>query len=183
MNIKSTTTWDEELWKDASPLYLEAFGEKGAKPVKIIKNMLTKGIAELYIGYNESTPIVMALIGKLIPEQIMIIDYLAVSKGERNQGTGKQFVDYLKEKAAAEGIRTLIIEAESEETADNQRRINFWLACGFLLTDYVHTYIWVPEKYRAMYIPLAGNKQILGEELFVFINKFHGLSFRDMKNT
>jgi len=178
MNIKSTTTWDEGLWKDASPLYIEAFGEKGAKPVKIIKNMLTKGIAELYVGYYESTPIVMALIGKLIPEQIMIIDYLTVSEKVRNQGIGKQFVEYLREKAAAEGIQTLIIEAESAETANNQRRINFWQACGFLLTEYNHTYIWVPEKYKAMYIPLAGHKQILGEELFVFINKFHGLSFR-----
>lgn len=179
MNIKSTTTWDEGLWKDASPLYIEAFGEKGAKPVKIIKNMLTKGIAELYVGYYESTPIVMALIGKLVPEQIMIIDYLAVSKKVRNQGIGRQFVDYLKEKAAEEGIQTLIIEAESEETADNQRRIEFWHTCGFRLTEYIHTYIWVPEKYKALYLPLAGNKQISGEQLFVFINKFHGLSFRE----
>lgn len=182
MKIKTTSTWDQELWEDAGPIYAEAFGEKGAKPVKIIQNMLTKGIAELYIGYNESKAIAMALVGKLNQEQIMIIDYLAVSEKERNQGIGRQFVEYLKQKAGADGIKTFIIEAESAETADNRKRIEFWQSCGFLTTDYIHTYIWVPEKYKALYIPLAGMQQITGEELFTYINKFHRLSFLEKKN-
>jgi len=179
VKIRTVCTWDDELWQNASPLYLEAFGDKGAKPVKIIKNMFAQGIAELHVGYNKSIPVVMSLTGKLVSDQVLIIDYLAVSEKERGHGLGKHFVDYLRQKAAAEGYQKLIIEAESGETLDNRRRINFWQSCGFLLTEYVHHYIWVPETYRAMYLPLiADSRKRTGEELFVYINTFHRLSFR-----
>ncbi|KRD82429.1 hypothetical protein ASE51_22815 [Bacillus sp. Root147] len=179
MEIRTSCTWDDELWQNASPLYLEAFGDKGAKPVKIIKNMFAQGIAELHVGYNKSIPVVMSLTGKLGSEQMLIIDYLAVSEKERGHGLGKHFVDYLRQKAVAEGYQKLIIEAESEETLDNRRRISFWKSCGFLLTEYVHHYIWVPETYRAMYLPLiADSRKTTGEELFLYINTFHRLSFR-----
>jgi len=179
VEIRTSCTWDDELWQNASPLYLEAFGDKGAKPVKIIKNMFAQGIAELHVGYNKSIPVVMSLTGKLVSEQMLIIDYLAVSEKERGHGLGKHFVDYLRQKAFAEGYQKLIIEAESEETLDNRRRISFWKSCGFLLTEYVHHYIWVPETYRAMYLPLiADSRKTTGEELFLYINTFHRLSFR-----
>lgn len=181
MKIKTVGTWDDELWQDVSPLYLEAFGDKGAKPVKIIKNMFAQGIVELHVGYNhnESAAIIMALTGKLASDRVMIIDYLAVSEKERGYGLGKYFVDYLRHKAIAEGYQKLIIEVESEKTLDNRRRIHFWQSCGFFLTEYVHHYIWVPETYHAMYLPLiADSRQITGEELFMCINTFHRLSFR-----
>ena len=54
MKIKTVCTWDDELWQEVSPLYIEAFGDKGAKPVKIINNMFAQGIAELHVGYNKS---------------------------------------------------------------------------------------------------------------------------------
>jgi len=179
MRIKTVRTWDDELWQGASPLYLESFGEKGAKPVHIIKNMFAQGIAELHVGYNESLAVAMALTGKLVSDKVMIIDYLAVSKKERGYGLGKQFVDYLREKAASEGYGKLIIEAESEDTPDNKRRIHFWQSCGFFLTKYVHHYIWVPETYHAMYAPLNDDsRMVAGEDLFAYINTFHRLSFR-----
>jgi hypothetical protein len=54
-----------------------------------------------------------------------------------------------------------------------------WQSCGFLLTEYVHHYVWVPETYRAIYLPLiADSRKTTGEELFVYINTFHRLSFR-----
>ncbi|MCT8138428.1 GNAT family N-acetyltransferase [Anaerobacillus sp. CMMVII] len=179
MKIKTVCTWDDELWQDASALYLEAFGDKGAKPVKIIKNMFAQGIAELHVGYNNSVAVAMALTGKLVSDQVMIIDYLAVSEKERGQGLGQQFVTYLRQKAIDQGYHKIIIEAESEATPDNRGRIHFWQSCGFLLTEYVHQYIWVPETYHAMYFPLITElKKVAGEELFVFINTFHRLSFR-----
>lgn len=138
MNIKTVFTWDEELWQDVNSLYLEAFGDKGAKPVRIIKNMFAQGIAELHIGYSKSVAVVMALTGRIVSDRVMIIDYLAVSEKERGHGIGKQFVTYLRKRAVAEGYQKLIIEAESEETPDNRRRINFWQSCGFLLTEYDH---------------------------------------------
>lgn len=179
MKIKTVGTWDDELWQEVSPLYIEAFGDKGAKPVKIINNMFAQGIAELHVGYNKSGAVVMALTGKLESERVMIIDYLAVAEKERGHGLGKHFVEYLRQKALAKGYQKIIIEAESEETPDNTRRFHFWQSCGFLLTEYVHHYIWVPETYHAMYLPLiADSRKVTGEELFVYINTFHRLSFR-----
>ncbi|TRZ39981.1 GNAT family N-acetyltransferase [Niallia circulans] len=182
MEIKTVAKWDEELWQDANTIYKEAFGEKGAKPVKIIKNMLAKGIAELHVGYSDAKPIVMALTGKLTHEKVMLIDYLAVLEKERNHGIGKQFVTLMSQKAMSEGYEMLIIEAESETTPDNLRRMAFWQTCGFYLTSYIHTYIWVPETYQAMYLPLT-NKETKkhGEELFVYVNTFHRMSFSDIK--
>jgi len=181
MRVKTFYTWDDELWQNVSTLYLKAFGDKGAKPVRIIKNMFAQKIAELHVGYNNDSEVVaMSLTGKIVPEQVLIIDYLVVSEKEQGHGLGKYFVDYLRKKAVAEGYQKLIIEAESEETLDNRRRISFWKSCGFLLTEYVHHYIWVPETYRAMYLPLiADSKKITGEELFSYINTFHRLSFRE----
>lgn len=179
MKIKTVSNWDEELWQDVSPLYLQAFGDKGGKPVKIIKNMFAQGIAELHVGYKKSVAVAMALTGKLVSDSVMIIDYLAVSEKERGHGLGKHFVDYLRQKAVAKGYQKLIIEAEAEETLDNRRRIHFWKSCGFFFTEYVHSYIWVPETYHAMYLPLIAHPgKITGEELFVYINTFHRLSFR-----
>jgi GNAT superfamily N-acetyltransferase len=180
MKIKTVATWDDELWQDVSPLYLEAFGDKGAKPVKIIKNIFAKGMAELHVGYQESVAVGMALTGKLESDKVMIIDYLAVSEKERGHGLGKYFVDYLRQLAVARECHKLIIETESEDTPENRRRIHFWQSCGFLLTEYVHHYIWVPETYHAMYIPLSADlRKATGEELFVYINTFHRLSFRE----
>lgn len=179
MKIKTVCTWDDELWQEVSSLYIEAFGDKGAKPVKIINNMFAQGIAELHVGYNKSGPVVMALTGKLESERVMIIDYLAIVEKERGHGLGKHIVEYLRQKALAKGYQKIIIEAESEETPDNTRRFQFWQSCGFLLTEYVHHYIWVPETYHAMYLPLiAESRKVTGEELFVYINTFHRLSFR-----
>ncbi|WP_161568156.1 GNAT family N-acetyltransferase [Anaerobacillus alkaliphilus] len=179
MEIRTVCNWDEELWQDVSPLYFEAFGDKSAKPVKIIKNMFAQGIAELHVGYNKSVAVVMALTGKLVSDGVMIIDYLAVSEKEQGQGLGKHFVEYLGQKAIADGYQKIIIETESEETLENKRRIQFWQSCGFILTKYVHRYIWVPETYHAMYLPLGTNtNKVSGEDLFVSINTFHRLSFR-----
>ncbi|MDZ5472834.1 GNAT family N-acetyltransferase [Bacillus sp. 31A1R] len=179
MNIITTGVWDDDLWRDAGPLYLEAFGDKGAKPVKIIKNMFEQGMAELHVGYNESKAVGMALTGKLESDKVMIIDYVAVSEKERGHGLGKHFVDYLRQKAVDYGYQKLIIEVESEDTLENRKRIEFWQSCGFHLTEYVHHYIWVPETYHAMYLPMiTEQRKETGEELFKYINTFHRLSFR-----
>lgn len=183
MNIKTFNRFDEVIWNDAGPLYFQAFGDKGAKPVKVIKHMLDQGIADLHVCYKGNTAVGMALTGKLSTNRVMIIDYLAVSKDERGQGLGQQLVKDIQKKALAEGYRNLLIETEAEDTPDNKGRVQFWQSCGFLLTDYVHQYIWVPEAYQAMYFPLTSQlREITGEELFGYLNTFHRLSFKGSSN-
>lgn len=182
MEFKTVDIWDENLWGDARPLYMEAFGEKGAKSIKIIKNMLLHNIAELHIGYKNSEAVAMALTGKLINDKVMIIDYLTVLGRLRNSGVGKAFVEYLVKKSIDEGYINVIIEVESEKTQENISRIHFWKVCGFHFTEYIHHYIWVPETYHAMYYPITEEQQnVTGEELFAYINDFHRRSFRGSK--
>ncbi|KAB7665375.1 GNAT family N-acetyltransferase [Bacillus sp. B1-b2] len=147
--------------------------------------MLLQNMAELHVGYSDSVPVAMALTGRLSSEQVMIIDYLTVTAGKRNRGLGRFFVDYLVKKSMIEDYNKVIIEVESEETKENKARIQFWKNCGFLFTDYIHHYIWVPEPYHAMYYPIsissAEQNKVTGEELFTYINKFHRLCFRGGK--
>lgn len=180
MNMKTVCSWNDEIWDDVSPIYFEAFGDKGAKPIKVIKNMLNQSLAELHVGYNDSEVVGVALTGKLSSNRVMIIDYLAISGNKRGQGLGKQFVQYLRDRASAEGCHKLIVETEAAETEENKKRIHFWSSCKFLLTEYIHHYVWVLETYYAMYIPLiTSSKKVTGEELFVYFNTFHRLSFRE----
>ena len=69
---------------------------------------------------------------------------------------------------------------EAEKSPENQARITFWKKCGFILTNYIHKYIWVPEPYQAMYLNLQSEAAIAksGKELFSYIVKIHKKSFQ-----
>jgi GNAT superfamily N-acetyltransferase len=173
--------WDEELWKKASTIYDQAFQGKGAKPEKIIRNMFKKNICSLHLGIVDSKVIAMGLIGKLEGTTTLLIDYLAVLEDDRNKGMGQLFLSYIKEWALKNGrFDSILIEVESETSLENTKRIHFWKKCGFILTDYVHHYIWVPEPYQAMYFKLKSNSNLPknGEQLFEYISHFHKLSFQ-----
>ena len=79
------------------------------------------------------------------------------------------------------GLAGIIIEVESDATPDNLARIAFWESCGFVATDYVHRYFWVPEPYRAMVLRFRDGDDSLpldGELLFRHINAFHAKAYR-----
>lgn len=180
MEIKTIDYWDEQLWKQVSPIYNQAFAEKGAKPEKIIRNMFRKKICYLHMMVEDGDVTAMALTGKLRVIQALLIDYLAVREELRGRGAGLKLMNYIKKWSQTEGgFSSHIIEVESEETLENLSRINFWKKCGFQLTDYIHHYIWVPEPYQAMYNILIPTATIPkeGEELFKHISQFHKASY------
>ena len=70
-----------------------------------------------------------------------LLDYLAVCRGGRGQGTGSAFVEQLK--AHYGGFDGLLVEAEAEDpqageeqNALRRRRIDFYRRCGFRMLDY-----------------------------------------------
>ncbi|WP_091067333.1 GNAT family N-acetyltransferase [Paenibacillus sp. NFR01] len=200
--------WDHPLWASLEPIYREAF-PSGAKPEHILRGMVERGVGRLHAAFQDGQAVALAvtgfsagdngdpavdssnlaedssnLAGDCSPpaSDMLIIDYLAVRKDLRGSGLGTRFLEWLGEWAKqTHGISGILIEAESGDTPEHLERIRFWERNGFVLTPYVHQYVWVPEPYQAMLLPLGGGMPELadgGEALFRHITSFHGRSFR-----
>jgi GNAT superfamily N-acetyltransferase len=179
MEFKTIDRWDEELWNKAHIVYKQAFNH-GAKPEKIIRNMFDKGICYLHVAIELHEVMAMAITGIVNNGHTLLIDYLAVKEDKRGMGVGHKMLKYIEEWCKSHGwLNSIIIEAESEPTPENKERIHFWEKNGFIKTDYVHQYIWVPEPYLALYKKLSPDADlpIDGEALFQFITGFHRDSF------
>lgn len=182
MELITIAEWNDELWGAVEPVYREAF-PSGAKPEKILHNMLDRGIAYLHAGIIDEQAASMAVTGVIDGKEgrRLIIDYLAVTRELRGQGAGTLLLNKIVDWAQKEhGVQGVIIEAESGTSEEHQERIHFWEKNGFMLTPYVHQYIWVPEPYQAMLKPLAPEVTVPhnGESLFKYINAFHKKAYR-----
>ncbi|SFB43867.1 hypothetical protein SAMN05216312_10890 [Cohnella sp. OV330] len=171
---------DDSSWRQALALYREAFPAEGRKPDAILERMFKKRISMLATGIEEGKMKAMAICGVLAKPKLLLIDYLAVRAIDRGQGTGTRFVSMIAEWAKSQALDGLLIEAEADDTQENETRVRFWEKCGFLRTEYVHQYIWVPEPYRALvrYFEPERFATPDGEALFRHISEFHGRSFR-----
>ncbi len=187
LTLQTWDSWDEEVWQQIKPIYEEAFIH-GAKPEHIIRQMLDRQIAFLHAGYADGELIAMALtgFGGNASERTMIIDYMATRHDRRGMGERRAFFELLRDWGVAhQEMAAIIIEAEAEDTPENKERIIFWEKCGFQPTTYVHHYIWIPETYRALVLPLRFDFQITdhGESVFRQITDFHERSFRKTSKT
>lgn len=174
--------WNESLWLQIEQMYFEAF-PSGAKPAGILRSMLERRVAYLHAGRSQGQLVAMAVTGIVgqAGEQKLIIDYLAVRAEMRGTGVGTRFLEQIRQWAALEHhIQGIIIEAESGTSESHKERIHFWERNGFILTDYIHQYIWVPEPYQALMLPLDGSEVTPedGEALFRYINAFHSKAYR-----
>lgn len=179
--LQTVDHWEEELWRQAEPVYTAAFPPSTSKKPGLIRSMLERRICFLHSALDNGSTVAMAISAKDKRYNALIIDYLAVAAAERGHGAGREFVELIASWAANEcKLDGIIIEVEAEPTEANMRRIRFWERCGFAPTDYVQSYIWVPEPYRAMYRKLAPNAALPadGKELFRAINDFHKKAYR-----
>ncbi|WP_027084696.1 GNAT family N-acetyltransferase [Cohnella panacarvi] len=170
---------DDRYWPGALGLYRQAFPE--GKPESILISMFRKRIAYLHVTCDERGVAAMAITGQVAQGKLLLIDYLAVREDSRGQGIGQALLGEIKNWAAGElSADGLLIEVEYGKTPEDVSRLRFWQRCGFVLTEYVHKYIWVPEPYQAMYFPLAPDPDIPsdGRKLFKYISDYHGKSFR-----
>lgn len=183
MEFITVKDWNEALWKQAEPVYEEAFPEHGRKSRLIVKRMLEQGIGMLHIWKQGEETAAMALSGIDRSRNILVLDYIAVRKTSRGNGLGLACLDDIRRYAKEEaGCRAIVIEVEAEPSEENERRIRFWEKAGFTLTDYVKSYIWVPETYRAMFLSLDKDIQPVpddGKEWFKSILKYHEQAYRN----
>lgn len=181
VHYDSTDIWDEAMWRDAWPVYDRAFPAEGRKSETIIRRMFERGMCRLHLLREEGAAVAMALTGFDEQGRVLLIDYLAVDLPIRGRGYGRRLLELIRDRTVAErSCRGILVEVEAAPTPENWRRIRFWERCGFRLTDYVHRYIWVPERYRAMALDLDPESPLPtdGRELFRFITRFHERAYR-----
>lgn len=189
VELQTSADWNQELWDRILPIYEASFPKHIRKPERIVRNMLQNMNAFLHIGISEGQPCSMALTGLSADQRLLIVDYLAVSPSLREHGIGKKTVAALADWAREHyGINGLLLEAEIDDSEEGRNRLRFWQRCGFESTDYIHSYVWVPEKYRAMLLDLQNeNERTIrplgrdGKKLFEHIETFHELSFKGSK--
>lgn len=182
LKFETITYWDETWWERLGPIYREAFPH-GSKPEKVLRSMLNKGIACMHAGTLDGEAAAMAVAGFSGPveNRRLILDYMAIRRDLRGKGLGAGFFKQIRDWAASESqAQAIIIEAEADDTEENRSRLKFWERCGFIATSYLHQYIWVPEPYRALYLPLSAGFAVTddGQSLFRDITSFHHKSFR-----
>lgn len=182
IEFMTTNQWNDSLWRLIGPVYQEAF-PRGAKTETILRSMLDRGIAWLHAVFEDGRTSAMAVTGIIVAgtNKVLIIDYMAVRRDMRGLGVGGQFLDKIREWAQQEqGVHAIVIEVEAEDTKANAYRMSFWEKNGFRPTAYVHKYIWVPEPYLAMVLPLNDTDTIPedGKTLFRYITKFHEKAYR-----
>lgn len=176
MRYVTTGHWDEALWNLAEVVYEEAFPEHGRKKRSLIRSMLERGLIFLHAALDGEKAAAMAITGRLEPINALLIDYIAVREELRGQGRGREWLAYLRHWAEKERhLDGIVIEIEAEPSPENLKRLRFWENCGFRPTAYVHRYIWVPEPYRALILPLRPEIRLPedGETLFRSITAFH----------
>lgn len=184
MNFRTYSHIDTPDWPAALSLYHQAFPASGRKPDAILTAMFKKGMSYLHTASasEEQELAAMAVTGVIPDASLLLIDYLTVRDSVRSEGIGGRFVRHIADWAQSEiHLSGMLLEAEAEPGPDNERRIHFWQRCGFVLTEYVHHYRWVPETYRAMYLSFDAQVpdavQDGGRALFRHIEAFHKKAF------
>lgn len=125
-------TWIQpSQWPAVKEIYLEAFPKRERKPYGALKRSVQRGKAAVLTAVEDGCLLGFAV---LIPYQDMVmVDYLAVSSRIRSKGTGSQFLGEAGRRYAGKKIVLLIerLDDAAENRAQRIARRSFYLKNGF----------------------------------------------------
>ena len=111
------------------------------KPLAMIERQVCTGQYDTLGLFRGEEMLAYAFLWRDKEGHCVLLDYLAVCRGGRGQGTGSAFLEQLKTHYGS--FDGLLVEAEAEDpqagAEDNalrRRRIDFYRRCGFRLLDY-----------------------------------------------
>ena len=111
------------------------------KPLAMIERQVCTGQYDTLGLFRGEELLAYAFLWRDKEGHCVLLDYLAVCRGGRGQGTGSAFLEQLKTHYGS--FDGLLVEAEAEDpqagAEDNalrRRRIDFYRRCGFRLLDY-----------------------------------------------
>lgn len=111
------------------------------KPLAMIERQVRTGQYDTLGLFRGEALLAYAFLWRDKEGHCALLDYLAVCRGGRGQGTGSAFMEQLK--AHYGGFDGLLVEAEAEDPQAGEeqntlrrRRIDFYRRCGFRMLDY-----------------------------------------------
>ena len=114
-------------------IYQEAFPASERIPVPLIETRVNNTDYQLFVGYQESQVVFMAILCNIADTQFVLLAYIATQKSFRNQGIGSEFLNYILPKLKQEE-KYLLLEVENPQYGENpelrNRRLNFYLRMG-----------------------------------------------------
>lgn len=114
------TLAENQQWPEIKEIYLEAFPKRERKPYITLRRSVKKGKAVLMTATEENQLLGFVV---LIPyEDMVMVDYLAVSSKIRSKGTGSYIMQNVCEKYAGKKI-VLLIECLDDKAENREQRI------------------------------------------------------------
>lgn len=119
-------------WKDIKDIYVEAFPKQERKPFYMLKNSVRKGKSQIFVAKQNN--LFLGFIAITPYNDIVMVDYLAVSSKIRSSGTASKILqkifDYYQNRKII-----LLIERLDENANNSHQRIarkRFYLKNGFI---------------------------------------------------
>lgn len=122
-------------WKQVKEIYMEAFPKRERKPFHSIYHSVQKGKAAIFTALEENT--VLGFIMAIPYENMVMVDYLAVSSKIRSKGTGSFLIQEICRHFSGRKI-VLLIERLDPCAENHEQRIarrKFYVKNGFSSSD------------------------------------------------
>ena len=128
-------TLDKGQWTQVKEIYMEAFPKRERKPFGILKRDVKRGRVELFAAWEGAD--LLGFTAVLPFEDMVMVDYLAVSAKARGKGTGSQLMEEVCGHYTGKKVVLLIerLDDQAENAAQRQARRRFYLKNGFASTD------------------------------------------------
>ena len=143
----------KEQWKEIKEIYLEAFPKRERKPFYSLRRSVKRGKVQLLTAAEGNQ--ILGFTAVIPYENMVMVDYLAVSGKIRSRGTGSCILQEVCRRYGDKKI-VLLIEKEDAQAENAQQRIarrRFYLKNGFTSSD-----IFIDGKSGAMEVLNFGER-------------------------
>lgn len=139
-------------------LYQKSFPEKSRKPYSLIERKAVMGTMEILLIREERQRIGFAITA--VTEELVLLDYFAISPEYRNMGYGAETLFLLKELYPDKILFLGLDEAEqaAETSGENLQNRDFYLKCGMMETGIHFLLHGVKKEILAAQPGLTGEK-------------------------
>lgn len=121
----------EEQWPEIIEIYKDSFPKREQKPLFVLKHSVKTGKIKIFAALEEEK--ILGFAATIPYKNMVMVDYLAVSKNVRSKGTGSFILNGICEHFSGRKIVLLIervgTNSENEEQIVSRRK--FYLKNGF----------------------------------------------------